>query len=239
MPREYRNEEKIEEPIENIRYSSAGGFGSFLPGTYTMKEANISTDPLLYAGRPIALSKIDETASLTTKTSGHRSPIPLEGKIAIITTPVTIDSSSDDSDQWFGLGSTILALTIPGGTLGTNNGIKIRLFVSNIVDTTANEFNLYFMFGNTIMINLFFDTTAGHSGYIDCWLLANGATDAQVSSMVINLTNHSGNILHDSGTSSASLDSESDVHLEITGKWDTPHSGDSFVMTHAIIESIQ
>ena len=162
---------------------------------------------------------------------------------SIIYTDVTIDAGGTPDEE------DLISVTILGGTLGTNGGIRIRLFIDQFYRGSgfANKGKFRLKYGGTTIItgNDITPTQAtDNNGYVDILLLATGATNSQEASMGVSIekedviqTNKSAMTQHKIGT--ASEDSTADKTLVITFQWFSAQGASDYMrMAHGIVETI-
>jgi len=147
------------------------------------------------------------------------------------------------------LETEILNCTIPGGTLGTNNAIKARLYLY-IYRASAYTFSLKAYYGTGYVGVSSIEPTANTDfcGYLDILLVGAGATNAQeMSFMGIFPRIYSGDTAN-SGESifyivtgsggSLSIDSTADQTFKVTVDWSGANSGDHVKLLHAVVEKV-
>lgn len=147
--------------------------------------------------------------------------------------------------------TTLLTVSVPGGTLGTNNGIRGKLAVT-LANTSGSADNLSFRikYGSTTIATVTVVTTTVSlntlsEGYIDFLLLANAATNAQKGSLVLNIG--SGIQYVAAGTQlvlqgqlgTAAEDSTAAKTLAITAQWATAQAGATITMDHGEMDIIK
>ncbi len=160
-------------------------------------------------------------------------------KIQINTTDVTVVNTTDET--------TIFTTTIPKNTLGTNNGIRVRVYISDLDIATASENPvLTLTYGTTDIITMTLpDTTAtSKTGYIDILLLAAGTINSQEASMQFLVSDNNFNNSTFSETRYSLLGtsteySTDDQTLALTWKWENANAGNNIVFAHSIIEVIR
>lgn len=129
-----------------------------------------------------------------------------------------VDVTNDATER------TILTYSVPGGTLGTNNALKV-IIQARIIQFIASTLTIRFKYGSTTMLTISAIqgvTTVDKS--TDLWFLltANGSTNAQRVSGRADMQDTSGAIYsrwNQEGT--ATEDSTTSKTLEITVQWNT------------------
>lgn len=158
-------------------------------------------------------------------------------KIYITTTDVTFADTTTET--------TLITCTIPGGTLGTNNGIHFKLFFSDIDkgNIAASTIRFEVNFGGTA--GAITSDTGGFNitdgwGIFEGYIFANGATDSQewfVTTNIIDSAITDGeeklNLL---GASSG--DSTGDLTLLLTAKYSVANATNGLTMCNAFVERI-
>jgi len=162
--------------------------------------------------------------------------------IAVVYTDVDVTNTA--------LETAILDETIPGGTLGTSNAIKARLYLW-IYREAANTFELRVYYGNSYIGVGSISPPANTDlyGYLDILLVAAGATNSQeLSFLGIFPKIYSGyteiageGIFYVVNGSSVSIseDSTVDKNLKVTINWDSAQTTDHVKLIHAVIEKIK
>lgn len=98
-------------------------------------------------------------------------------KIEVDATEVTVGNTATET--------TIFDCTIPGGTLSTNNAVRLKIFVSNFNETNSGTFAVRLKYGGTTIAtadnggNSFGTNVTGLKGWIEGYLVADGSTSAQ------------------------------------------------------------
>lgn len=112
--------------------------------------------------------------------------------------------------------TTIYTTSIPGGTLGTTNGLIIRMY-SNLFNTSGSTctYTYRLKYGATTVQSIIESVTTGNSaiGPVEFRLLANASTSAQLSDAVIL---HSVTGIQVDSTGTAAEDSTATKNLVIT-----------------------
>lgn len=162
-------------------------------------------------------------------------------KISIVTTAVTVVNTSVETN--------LISVSIPANTLGTNNGIKARLMISNWQQTSGVNptLTIKLKYGATELVyTILGENSISTSlvGYFDVLLLADGSTSAQVGSFMASL-NASSTLPTGSSErwgvyfGTATEDSTGALNLIVTAKHGAANVANTFTMSHAIIEVIQ
>lgn len=122
--------------------------------------------------------------------------------------------------------TTLVTASIPGGTLGTNNAVYIRMNFSAFQMNTNGTLTLRFKYGSTTMVTITIPST-GHTssqGHIDVYLVAGGATNSQEMSAEFFTTADgsasNNNIIfnHTHSSSNATEDSTNDLNFVLTSQ---------------------
>lgn len=107
------------------------------------------------------------TSAIQTQITG------LSNKLDINYTQITTPSDTNEN--------TLYTKSIPANTLGTNNGVRLRIYFSDLTKTANGTYTLKFKYGATTLVTL---TTASAvlstaQGMIEFMLVATGATGTQ------------------------------------------------------------
>lgn len=157
-------------------------------------------------------------------------------KIYIGTSDVTVQNTTTETN--------LVSVTIPGGTLSTSNGLKVRLNIGTYL-RTSGTFVLRFKYGGTTLITTSSLSVANVGvGYIEFYLLAAGTTGSQKGFEVtkffdVNTSTSTGHFTFDNadkGTSS--VDSTTDQTLAITIQFSIADVANSITVSNAIITKI-
>ena len=174
-------------------------------------------------------------------------------KVSAVYTDVAISSTTTET--------TLVSQNIVGGTLSTDNGVRVRLFFSALNLTSTQTCAIRFKYGATTMLTITpatdgtFGAATNYSGFIDYILLASGATGTQNVAGTMSLGTltggafrignaggtqtgfSSGNTYSAQGT--ASEDSTADKTLAITAQFSNSGASDNLTMSLALVESIK
>lgn len=119
--------------------------------------------------------------------------------------------------------TTILTGTVPGGVMGTANGVKFRFFVSDC-DYNSNTITVNLKYGSTTIASAGISggATSNHVGFVDGILLASGATSTQFGTVQFILTENNNAaaptlITTDSGTGAE--DSTGNLTFTVDVQW--------------------
>lgn len=122
------------------------------------------------------------------------------------------------------LGTTSIA----GGTLGTDNGIRVQMFISDIDMNVVNTFTVAFTYGSTDIITLVMTANANITNgeiYVEMIMMADGATNVQTGyGWSINTSNTTTSDIGfqvggDFASGSGAEDSTGALDLSVTGKF--------------------
>lgn len=171
-------------------------------------------------------------------------------KIAFVTTPVTLAAGGGNPE------TTLISVSVAGGTLGTANAIRGQVYMSDMVGKSSDEATLTFRLkygGTTIGTTQGFkpaiDTTGSvDDGIIEFVIYANAATNAQISNLMFHASRRNGNptvsgagldVAHQFAAGTAAVDSTASQTLALTAQWSIGTDNiNSMVMRSAIIEKI-
>lgn len=176
-------------------------------------------------------------------------------KIYISTTEVTFT----DGNGGAGAGSeqTLFSTTIPGGLLSTNNGIHFKIYIGAIdMAQAAASYTFKVKYGAATQLTLsngaspndMVTTQGGLGGYFEGYILADGATNTQKITGVIDLAQNDGENAADTsvgvskhhmfGTAAGAIDSTANQTLAIT-LTQTNNPANDCVVEWCIVESIR
>lgn len=158
-----------------------------------------------------------------------------------ITTDVTFSSSTAEN--------TLLSYSVPGGTLGTSNVIRVTMHVNPLGVTTTNTWTLRLKYGATTLTTYTYtgSGTLGAAGKMEFLLAGAGTTGTQNGSYVLSLGQNSyvGNantvrqLFGESGQGTSSEDSTAAKTLAITSQHSNSGASDSITVTIAVTEVIR
>ena len=159
--------------------------------------------------------------------------ISISRTIEIITADVTLPTDTTETD--------LISVSIPGGTLGVNGGVKATLYIGTINDAISNTITIRVKYGGTTLITRVstFDDSNENQGYINLFLLAQGAENLQEASIYYDFRATLTAIIINSNVGNSSEDSKQDLDLVVSAQWTTSDAGNVMVMSHAIIETIK
>lgn len=158
-------------------------------------------------------------------------------KLQINTTDVTVGNTTTETD--------LFSVTVTGGTLSTNNGIKFKIILNPLVSSGGHTLDIRLKYGASTVANITrIPNAANTQGYIEGVLLADG--DAASQKGYLELRTHidqapSGSTVtlvdaFDDGTGGAN--SASNQTLRVTAQWGTAASGSTLTATMSFIEII-
>lgn len=158
-----------------------------------------------------------------------------------ITTDVTFSSSTAEN--------TLLSYSVPGGTLGTSNVIRVTMHVNPLGVTTTNTWTLRLKYGATTLTTYTYtgSGTLGAAGKMEFLLAGAGTTGTQNGSYVLSLGQNSyvGNantvrqLFGESGQGTSSEDSTASKTLAITSQHSNSGASDNITVTIAVTEVIR
>lgn len=145
---------------------------------------------------------------------------------------------------------TLVSVTITGGTLSTNNGVRVRMYFDNIAFyTTAQTFTLKFKYGGTTIgtaTDTDFTNATSLVGCVEFVVFGNGATNAQVGNAngVLTaagffLSGSPSGLFNVYAAGSAAIDSTANQTLAITSQYGTANAGNSITLGRTSIEIIK
>ena len=159
-------------------------------------------------------------------------------KIRLATsTSVDIDHVNNASE------TTIFSYTVPGGTLGTGNALKGKMFINNLDQSNAESLVLRLKYGGSTITTAQSNssgTPTDYNGYLDFMILGAGATGSQEGSLYMFVAADDADVSQSgiwAGHGSASVDSTADQALLLTA--DFSASSDEIHVTHVVLEVVE
>lgn len=144
--------------------------------------------------------------------------------------------------------TTLFTTTLTGGSLSTNNGVRIRILISDFDMVSGRTFTVKLNYGATTLYSLDIPSSAVASslkGEIVCYLFANGATNAQVGAgnIVVHTVSTFDQIsgsAYNVASGTATEDSTANKTLAVTGSFSGAASaGNSFTSVVSLAEIIK
>lgn len=135
--------------------------------------------------------------------------------------------------------TALYSFSVPGGTLGTNNVLRLTIQITDFDVPNGSDCVLRFKFGGTTIGSMDFLNESGSGimngkGPITFVLAADGATNAQLGTAVFHATTWGTNIAQ----GSASVDSTVTQVLTVTADWDAPGSTRTITLGQAVLEKL-
>ncbi len=162
--------------------------------------------------------------------------VPGGTKINVTTAAVTVSNTLIETN--------LLQVSIPGGILGSNNAIKLKLFIKNFSKDSGSLETIRLKYGSTTLFTISLNSVIGftRNGYIELLLLGNGATNAQKASNLIELGENEDTSTFvrwiNASSSTSAEDSTVAKNLTVTFEWNSASAGNTITMDHAVIEKI-
>lgn len=154
--------------------------------------------------------------------------------IEVNATAVNISNTTDET--------TLLTATIPGGTLGTGNVIRTKIFFDTFKVSATADVNIYVKYGSTTVITESESCSFGSNmgGAMEILLAANGATNSQYGCLSFHAASDGyTSVLTDFfGLGTASEDSTGDLTFAVTFKFSLANASNTFSKRLGIIEKI-
>lgn len=164
-------------------------------------------------------------------------------KFSFITTPVTVSSSTAET--------ALITASLPGGTLSTANGIRIKGFLSAFrLENNTNTATFRFKYGSTTLSTIVITESGANSvdqsGHFDAMIYATGATGTQKGSFALSLfgLNTSNNTLSGpiggggTNTGTATEDSTGTLSLIVTVQFSNNGVNTKVTLDSAVLEKI-
>lgn len=229
----------------NVGTNSAGGYAS------GSAKYNNSTDGW------VAISPIDlyfETLEgivsqlAKTGTDGLIPTLINPGILAQTTTSVSITDGSSSAE------TTLFSRRILASRLSTNNILRGRIYISNFGIAATSTFTLRLKYGATTVATVSFDPTTAAAvsslqGWIEFYLIANGATNAQIGALTMFLTNSDAEVLNDAtvfitkaqgaANGTATEDSTVDKALTVTAQYSAANAANDLTALFGFVELIR
>lgn len=146
----------------------------------------------------------------------------LNSKVGLFSTAVTVSNTTTETD--------LFNFSLAANSLSTNNVVYGKIFISNFKHQTGN-FTLKAYYGATSasdVIGLTAAHTAGdEKGYIDFWIVADGATNDQVVAFDVftkgekSVDTDTAPVLKGGEVADAAIDSTAAQTIKITAQWAT------------------
>lgn len=163
-------------------------------------------------------------------------------KVNITTTDVTVANTTTETN--------LLSVAIPANTLGTNNWVRARLFISTSLNQGSDVFALKFKYWTTTIATL--SSVDGQNidlnWYIECYLFGSGATNTQEGNMLVELfqdnvdgTAVAGSRIRNFLTGTAAEDSTWALNLIVTIQYSgagAPSANDTITVSQIVVEKI-
>ena len=162
-------------------------------------------------------------------------------KISIAYTNVTVSNTTTETD--------LFSTTVPANSLGTSNGVRLRMFLSLKKASTGASFSLRFKYGATTLVTHQINDATTFStpkkGWVEFVVLATGATGTQEGSAVLNLVEDNQPATSTvvpycvAGVGTSAIDSTSNQTLSVSVQFGGTSASDEALMYHAILEYIK
>ncbi|MCR4307111.1 MAG: hypothetical protein NUV80_00965 [Candidatus Berkelbacteria bacterium] len=221
-----------------------GQVGSALATTATDGFLYIPTSAGLPTGVPTAATghvalEYDTTNDNLKIYNGSWKTVGARPKLDIVTTDVVVSNTAVETTLW--------SKTVPGGTLGTNNGIHVKLF-ADVYGSLSESVTFRIKYGATTMLTI--TEQAANVGSpnitLDFYLLAAGATNAQKMFNLFMMHRSDGDLagsndtpITSSGADTAAEDSTLDKTLAVTVDFITASASNNITVTAVVAEIIQ
>lgn len=136
--------------------------------------------------------------------------------------------------------TTLYSFSVPGGTLGTNNVLRLTIQITDLDLPDGASVTLRFKYGGTTLTSVdpFNESGSGmnnRQALITVIIAADGTTNAQLGSVFFQATQDFGPYVRQ-GTSA--IDSTAAQTLAVTVDWDVSSTGRSITLGQAILEKL-
>ena len=163
-------------------------------------------------------------------------------RISMVTSNVTVSNDAAETN--------LLSVSIPGGTLGTGNAIRVKAYISdfNLVGSDSCQFRL--KYGSTTVSSLLGTEESGSgiasaTGVIEGIIVGTGATNTQEAVMDVDLrvnefdgNSVDGDVFRGQTNGSATEDSTGALNLILTVDFGSANASNNITMITATVESI-
>lgn len=159
-------------------------------------------------------------------------------KIAVVTTNVVVQSSTTETD--------LISVSIPANTLGTNNAIRARLYISDLRAATSETMTFRSKYGSTTMVTmaLTVNITSTIHGWLEFMLYGDGATNVQEAHVLLdvglNAVSAGATVtqIRNTQVGTAAEDSTGALTLAVSAQHSNSSSTDTVTLQSATIELI-
>jgi hypothetical protein len=136
--------------------------------------------------------------------------------------------------------TALFSLTLPGGTLGTNNAVRFKIHLKALATSSSNSTTFRMKYGSTTVCSISHDSTDPEAGVLEGLLLASGATGTQNGLLILDLaynTNTFDSYKQNEGT--ATEDSTGDLTFTVTAQHQVATTGDKVTAINSVVEYIR
>jgi len=165
-----------------------------------------------------------------------------QGKLNLVTTDVTYSSSTAEN--------TLLSYSVPGGTLSTNNAIRVTMHVAGLGVTGSNTWTLRLKYGATTLASKVFTNISANNtfvGKMEFFLAGAGTTSSQNGTYALNLgfANYVGSsglqatMVTESSQGTSAIDSTTAQTLAITSQHSNSSANDNITISIILTEIIR
>lgn len=149
-------------------------------------------------------------------------------KIDFLTTPISFTTSTAEN--------TLFTSSIPANKLGTANGVRIKLYITNVTSFNTESFAIRIKLGGSTVTTV----TCGGGGningpaYIEFTVIEAGTTSSQ--RWVCNSTTP--NTYLSSGTGTLALDDTASIAIAVTSQLSVSGGSENITLSAAVVEAI-
>lgn len=211
-------------------------------GTTVSTVGGVTTVNSSTGGSGITSINGDTTAAQTIVNGGGIGIATVGG----VTTLTNLGGSGGGSGNLIKAQTGGSAVSIPGGTLGTQNAIAYEIYLAKSGGATSVESNIIIEYGGQTVAEFFSVTSSVNvfqsGAYIRGYFFANGSTTAQIGQAVISATDIPSGLPQQpfapvtSGQTSTTVTSTTNQNLTVTI---TNISGATFVVQSMVVEQLQ
>lgn len=155
-------------------------------------------------------------------------------KLAVVTTPVVITNGAE---------TDLIAVTVPGGMLGTNDGVKAKIYVDfDAGADAAQAVTFRLKYGGTTLAtatSAALQKEENGKTFIEALLVGNGSSAAQKGSISMPCNSNvdaNSVVIGDAGSSAE--DSTTDLVMKVTWQFTTASGGPTCTMDQAVVEKV-
>lgn len=228
--------------------------GNTSPKTYSVDFINITIHYTTTGDNTIdgnILSTLDDTYGIGSSSKRFASIHARKGNFDEFSAPLTkLNIGTTDISLASTSSKDLASIILPADTLGTDNGIYIRANIDTFLNGASINHSMSFVleYGTTELIISAIkpDNSVTLEGWVEGWILADGATNAQelwlqfyVSENKINTPGTAIQVLSANKTADATEDSTTALVARLIGRWSNSSSSNTLQVRNSIIQVIK